>query len=120
MRAEDCKIWNNNNVFSISITIGKTKRIVNNHYNSTKKSPKSLFKKSSNNKGGIESLLVTLNYIFDFLKILPKGSIFFVEGSDDQRRHVYSRLLKYGFIEASWYDPKSWFHKNKLYFIETT
>lgn len=115
----DPRYWGyTDKTFFVDIAVGKTKRIVNNHYSKTCHSPKSLRNKSSNNKGGIEALLITLQYIQEIEQSLPKNSIIRIEGSNEQRINVYSRLKKYGFIEAFWNAPKCHWHKKKYYFKE--
>lgn len=109
---------NSGNLWFVDIAVGKSKRQVNDHYNTTQKSPKKLRNKSTNNKGGLEALRLTLQDIQEFIKILPSGSKLQIEGSDEQRRHVYSRLLRYGFIGASWYAPENHWHKQTYYWIE--
>ena len=106
------------NIYMLDICVGKTKRIVNDHYNSKRRSPKSLFQKSSNNKGGIEVYLKTLDYIDELKSILPKGSILRIEGSDDKRKRAYKILLRHGFKSASFYDPYFRWHKEIYYFLE--
>jgi hypothetical protein len=106
------------NLWAVDIAVGKTKRIVNDHYNKTKKSPKTLYNKSSNNKGGLEALKITLQDIQDFVKSLPGNNTILVNGSDEQRIHVYSRLLHHGFIQASYFVPEKVWHKDIYYFLE--
>ena len=113
------KKWGfNEKVWLIDIAVGKTRRKINDHYNSTKKSPKCLNKKSTNHKGGIESLLITLKSMQKFEKTLNKGDTIIIESTDEQRSRVYSRLLRYGFTYASWNDPGMPWHKLVFYFKE--
>jgi hypothetical protein len=90
----------------VDIAVAKTKRRVNDHYNRTRYSPKSLYHRSTNIKGGIESLLITLDALKRFESTLPKGSVIRVEGTDEQRTKVYSRLLTYGYTLATWWSEK--------------
>jgi hypothetical protein len=106
------------NIYLVDIVVAKTKRQVNDHYNSTRKSPKSLGFKSTNNRGGLESLTKTLEVLKECESILPKGSILRIEGSDERRRKVYGRLVRYGFVTASWYAPNWRWHKEQYYFKE--
>lgn len=109
------------NEYMIDITVSKTKRKVNDHYNSTLRSPKSMYKKSTNHKGGFEVFKHVLNFIEEYSAKLPKGSIISIQGSDDKRTHVYSRILRYGFIAASWYvwyAPNDSCNKKTYYFKE--
>ena len=101
----------------MDIAVAKTKRKCNDHYCKTNKSPKNLKNVSSNHKqNGIEALNVALRSLLRFETMLPEGVTIRIEGSDEQRRHVYSRLLRYGYIQASWFAPgKSW-HGRAYYF----
>lgn len=103
-------------LYLLDICVGKTKRIVNDHYNCTSKSPKRLWQKSTNKRGGLEALLKTIEYVEELSTRLPKGSIIRVEGSDDKRTRAYRRLLKYGFKEANFYAPNCRWHKGTYYF----
>lgn len=111
------KYDNNKITWLMDIVVGKTKRQINDHFNSTRKSPKCLLNKSTNNKGGIESLLIALTCLKEFENTLPKGNIIRIEGCDEQRIKVYSRLLKYGFVQATWYEPKKSWH-GKTYYLK--
>lgn len=97
----------------------KTKRMCNDHYCKTRKSPKKLHYKSTNHKqNGIEALTISLKSLLQFEKTLPVGSYIRIEGSDKQREHVYSRLLRYGYNQASWYVPNRWWN-GKVYYFKT-
>lgn len=98
------KYYCNPNAWLVSIAVGKTKRKVNDHYSKTYKSPKSLYLKSSNVKGGIESLIKTMESLKHFEKSLTKDSMVVIQGFNDQRTKVYSRLLRYGYKKAAWND----------------
>jgi hypothetical protein len=109
----------NYGVWLMDIVVAKTKRNCNDHYCKTKKSLKKLKNKSTNHKqNNVEALSISLKSLLQFEKTLPKGSSIRIEGSDNQRIHVYSRLLKYGYIQASWYAPGKWWHE-KIYYIKT-
>lgn len=102
----------------MDIAVAKTKRKINNHFNKTRRSPKCLLNKSTNNNGGIESLIVSLKILQEFEKTVKKGNRIRIEGCDEQRIKVYSRLLRYGFTQASWFElGKSW-HGRVYYFKE--
>jgi hypothetical protein len=76
--------------YEVSIVVGKTRRIVNDHFMKTTKSPKVSINKSTNYNGGLEALRLTLQDIQDYAKILPQGYCILVQGSDQQRTNVYS------------------------------
>lgn len=86
-----------NNIWSVDIVVTKTKRQANDHYCKSFGSRKFLYLQSTNNRGGIESLLVTLEELKHFKEWLPKGHMIVISGTDDQRTKVYSRLLRYGY-----------------------
>jgi hypothetical protein len=103
----------------MDIVVAKTKRQCNDHYCKTRNSPKKLKNKSSNHKqNSIEALSVSLKSLLQFEKTLPIGNSIRIEGSDEQRIHVYSRLLKYGYIQTSWYTPNKWWN-GKVYYFKT-
>jgi hypothetical protein len=105
-------------IHCIDIAVGKTRRIVNDHYSRRRRSPKSLYNKSSNNKGGLEALIKTMEFIQEYISIVPKGTTIRIEGSNEQRVKVYSRLLRYGFKTAFYYAPNCHWHKKQYYFKE--
>jgi hypothetical protein len=105
-------------LYFIDVAVGKTKRVVNDHYNRTRRSPKSLYKKSSNYRGGLETFRVVLEFIEYVKEYLPKRSILRVEGADQKRIKVYSRLLRYGFEERKFNAPKCWFDELPYYELE--
>lgn len=103
----------------MDIVVAKSKRKCNDHHYKTRKSPKKLKNKSTNHKqNSIEVLSTSLKSLLQFENTLSKGSCIRIEGSDEQRIHVYSRLLKYGYIQASWYAPNKWWN-GKVYYFKT-
>jgi hypothetical protein len=105
-------------VFLVDIVVAKTMRQCNDHYKKTKNSPKNLRNKSTNSKGGIEALRISLESILNFSERLRPGCIIHIEGSDDQRVRVYKRLTRYGFIEASHFSPGNEWHKREYFYYE--
>jgi len=91
------------NSWNASIVVAKTKRKANDHFNKLHNSPKNLENKSTNYKGGIESLIASMTIIHQFEKLLSNGNYIIIEGSDEQRKRVYRRLLRYGYKE--YYSP---------------
>ena len=116
--------WTNfgrRNEYTVDVAIGKTKRKVNDHYNCSRHSPKSMYLKSTNHKGGLEAFRHVMDFIDEYSTKLPKGSVISIQGSDAKREHVYSRVLRYGFIEAAWftwYDTNASWNRKKFYFKE--
>ena len=112
-QTESCKdMWN------VSIIVAKTRRKANDHSNSSVRSPKNLINKSTNIKGGIDSLMITLNSILQFEKILPEGSAIVIIGVEDQRAKVYSRLLRYGYSQTIWYDPSNYYKGESICYVK--
>jgi len=115
-----CK-WKTENkldMWNVSIVVVKTKRKANDHSNSSVRRPKNLINKSTNVRGGIESLMITLHSILQFEKMLSEGSAIVIVGFEDQREKVYSRLLRYGYSQMIWYDPDNYYKKESICYIK--
>lgn len=109
--------WNYHpNTWTVEIAVAKTRRKVNDHFRKSRDSPKRHYNESTNSKGGIESLVKALNILQDFEKTLPTGSNIIVEGTDDQRILVYSRLQRYGYKRTKWFAPGEYWHGQVYYF----
>lgn len=101
----------------MTIAVAKTKRKCNDGWGKTFRSPKSLLDRSSNhNQNTIESLMVALRSLFNFEESLPKGSYIMIQGTDEKRVRVYSRLKRYGYEEANWYNPGTTWHTGTYYY----
>ena len=91
-----------NNIWSVDIVVTKTKRQANDHYCKSFGSRKFLYLQSTNNRGGIESLLVTLEELKHFKEWLPKGHIIVICGTDDQRTKCILHQTGYTLIDFSY------------------
>jgi hypothetical protein len=100
----------------VSMVVGKTRRLVNDTYSKSGKSPKNLVSKSTNHHAaGIEALMTAFRIVQDFEKALPEGSEIQVHATDMQRARVYGRLQRYGYIQKLTDRPKSGRHGRPYY-----
>lgn len=110
--------FKSDNIWSVDIVVTKTKRQANDHYCKSCGSKKFLYLQSTNNRGGIESLLIALEELKRFKEWIPKGHKILVSGTDDQRTKVYSRLLRYGYEVVRFPIPETEYDLIPRYVLE--